>query len=117
MRTRMRSAAWGLLLVTGLGVAARPASAQLQWSSKDEKMNFKVGLLGQMQGEMADVAGTDDTATNLFMRRLRLIMGFTLGEKLSVFVETDSPNLGKANNAGVKTARCRSTWRVVPAAS
>lgn len=104
MRTRMRSAAWGLLLVTGLGVAAEPASAQLQWSSKDEKMNFKIGLLGQMQGEMADVAGTDDTATNLYFRRLRLIMGFTLGEKLSVFMETDSPNLGKSNNAGVKDA-------------
>ncbi|MDQ1347842.1 MAG: hypothetical protein QG573_1216, partial [Acidobacteriota bacterium] len=104
MRTRMRIAAGGLLLVTALGVAAEPAGAQLQWSSKDEKLNFKVGLLGQMQGEMVDVAGTDDVATNLFLRRLRLIMGFTLGEKLSVFMETDNPNLGKANNAGVKDA-------------
>lgn len=104
MRTRMRYAAGGLLLVTALGVAAEPAGAQLQWASKDEKLNFKVGLLGQMQGEMVDVAGTNDTATNLFMRRLRLIMGFTLGEKLSVFMETDSPNLGKSNNAGVKDA-------------
>ncbi len=102
MRRGMRSATWGLLLVTGLAVVAAPASAQLQWTSKDEKMNFKIGLLGQMQGEMVDVAGTDDTASNLFLRRLRLIMGFTLGEKLSVFVETDSPNLGKANNLGVK---------------
>ena len=101
MRARMRTALWGLLLVTGVGLAA-PASAQLQWTSKDEKMNFKIGLLGQMQGEMVDVAGTDDTATNLFFRRARLLMGFTLGEKLSVFFETDSPNLGKSNNAGVK---------------
>jgi hypothetical protein len=31
-------------------------------------------------------------------------MNFTLGEKLTVFFETDSPNLGKANNAGVKDA-------------
>ena len=51
MRTRMRSATWGLLFVTGVGVAA-PASAQLQWTSKDEKMNFKIGLLGQMQAEV-----------------------------------------------------------------
>ena len=101
MRTRMRSATWGLLLVTSVGVAT-PADAQLQWTSKDEKMNFKIGLLGQMQAEMADVAGTNDTATNLFFRRARLLMGFTLGEKLSVFFETDSPNLGKSNNAGVK---------------
>lgn len=102
MRTGMRSATWGLLLVTSSAVVAAPASAQLQWTSKDEKMNFKIGLLGQMQGEMADVAGTNDTATNLFFRRARLLMSFTLGDKLSVFFETDSPNLGKANNAGVK---------------
>lgn len=103
MRTRMRQATWGLLLASGVAVAA-PVDAQLQWTSKDEKMNFKIGLLGQMQGEQADVAGTNDTATNLFFRRARLIMGFTLGEKLSVFFETDSPNLGKSNNAGVKDA-------------
>ncbi len=102
MRTRMRTATWGLLLVTSLGIVAAPADAQLQWSSKDEKMSFKMGLLAQMQGEMADVAGSNDTATNLFFRRARLLMGFTLGEKLSVFLETDSPNLGKSNNAGVK---------------
>ena len=102
MRTRMRTATWGLLLVTSLGVVAVPAEAQLQWTSKDEKMNFKIGLLAQMQGEMADVAGSNDTATNLFFRRARLLMGFTLGEKLSVFFETDSPNLGKSNAAGVK---------------
>ena len=58
----MRSATWGLLLVTSVGVAT-PADAQLQWTSKDEKMNFKIGLLGQMQAEMADVAGTVVTYT------------------------------------------------------
>ena len=104
MRTRMRNATWGVLLIAGLGAAAAPATAQLSWASKDEKMNFKIGLLAQMQGEQADVAGSNDTATNLYFRRLRLLMGFTLGEKLSVFMETDSPNLGKSNNAGVKDA-------------
>jgi len=104
MSSRTRTAA-GVLLFAALGGAfAPPAEAQLQWSSKDEKMSFKVGLLAQMQGEAADVAGTDDTATNLFFRRLRLIMTFNLGEKLSIFMETDSPNLGKSNNAGVKDA-------------
>jgi len=103
MKTRMQRATWGLLLASGVAVAA-PADAQLQWSSKDEKMSFKMGLLAQMQGEQADVAGTNDTATNLFFRRARLLMGFTLGDKLSVFFETDSPNLGKSNNAGVKDA-------------
>jgi hypothetical protein len=92
----------GILLTITLLGAAHPAAAQLQWSSKDEKTSFKVGLLGQAQAESVDVAGTDDTANNLFIRRLRLLMGFTLGEKISVFLDTDSPNLGKSSNAGVK---------------
>jgi len=104
MRSRMRTATWGLLLVAIVGSAAAPANAQLQWSSKDEKMSFKVGLLAQMQGEQVDVAGSNDSAKNLFFRRARLLMAFTLGEKLSIFFETDSPNLGKSNNAGVKDA-------------
>ncbi|MGE0640050.1 MAG: porin [Thermoanaerobaculia bacterium] len=104
MRTRFRTATGGLLVAACLGGLAAPAGAQLQWTSKDEKMNFKIGLLAQMQGESADVAGSDDTANNLFFRRLRLLMSFSLGEKLSIFLETDSPNLGKSNNAGVKDA-------------
>lgn len=95
---------WGVMSVVAAGAlaSAAPAAAQLQWTSKDEKLAFKVGVLGQMAGESADVAGTNDQAQNLFFRRLRLLMGFTLGDKLSIFVETDSPNLGKSTNAGVK---------------
>lgn len=97
---------WGLavgLTVAAL-VAATPAAAQLQWTSKDEKLSFKVGILGQMQGESVDVAGTNDQAQNLFFRRLRLLMAFNLSDKLSIFFDTDSPNLGKSSNAGVKDA-------------
>jgi hypothetical protein len=99
---RGKAGALAALLTVALLAAAQPAAAQLQWSSKDEKQSFKIGLLGQVQAESADVAGTDDTAKNLFLRRLRLILGYNLGEKLSVFLETDDPNLGKATNAGVK---------------
>lgn len=102
MSARCKAGALGIFLTATLLGAAHPAAAQLQWSSKDEKTSFKVGLLGQLQAESADVAGTDDSANNLFIRRLRVIMGFTLGEKISVFLETDSPNLGKSSNAGIK---------------
>ncbi|HSF40698.1 MAG TPA: hypothetical protein VLT87_12965 [Thermoanaerobaculia bacterium] len=104
MSARGKTGALAVFLAATLLGAAQPAAAQLQWSSKDEKQSFKVGLLGQVQAESADVAGTGDSADNLFIRRLRLIMGFTLNEKLSVFLETDSPNLGKSNTAGVKDA-------------
>ncbi len=91
-------------LVGALLLAPAPGDAQLQWKSADEKMVFKIGLLGQLQAESIDVAGSDDTAQNLFLRRARILMNFTLGEKLSIFLETDSPNLGKSSNAGVKDA-------------
>jgi hypothetical protein len=83
---------------------AGPASAQLQWTSKDEKQTFKIGLLGQAMAESADVAGTQDTASNLFLRRARILMSFTLSDKLAIFLETDSPNLGKAATTGAKDA-------------
>jgi hypothetical protein len=98
---RRKAGAFAVLLTGTLLAAAAPAAAQLQWSSKDGSQSFKVGLLGQMQAEEADVAGSDDTSKNLSFRRLRLIMGFNLSDKLSIFVDTDSPNLGKAT-AGVK---------------
>ena len=93
-----------LALAGALLLAPAPGDAQLQWTSKDEKLTFKIGLLGQLQAESIDVAGTNDSAQNLFLRRARILMNFTLGEKLSVFLETDSPNLGKSSNTGVKDA-------------
>jgi len=104
--TRRKAGAFTVLLTFTLLAAAAPAAAQLQWTSKDGSQSFKVGILGQMQAEEADVAGSNDTSKNLFLRRLRLIMGYSLSDKLSIFVETDDPNLGKAtaalNAAGVK---------------
>lgn len=65
-------------------------------------MSFKAGVLAQLQAEMTDVAGTNATATNLSFRRLRFVTEFTLGERLSVFFQTDNPNLGEANAAGAR---------------
>lgn len=103
MSTRRRAGAFVVLLTFTLLAAAAPAAAQLQWSSKDGSQSFKVGILGQLQAEQADVAGSNDTSKNLSFRRLRLIMGFNLSNDLSIFFDTDSPNLGKATN-GVKDA-------------
>jgi len=103
---RRKAGAFAVLLTFTLLAAAAPAAAQLQWSSKDNKQSLKVGILGQLQAEEADVAGTNDTSKNLSFRRLRLILGYTLGDQLSIFFDTDSPNLGKStaplNGAGVK---------------
>jgi len=103
MSDRSKRMAWTALLLAALLplVVSLPAAAQLQWSSKDNKQSLKFGILGQMQAESADVAGSKDTSQNLFFRRLRLILGFSLSDQLSIFFDTDDPNLGKATN-GVK---------------
>lgn len=107
MQVNRRARWWWRLLGTGLGLwlglGAVPGGAQLVWKSADETASVKLGLLAQLQGETVGAAG-DEQARNLFLRRARLLLGFTFGERLSVFVETDSPNLGKADATGTKNA-------------
>ena len=105
MQVNRRARWWWRLLGTGLGLwlGAAPGGAQLVWKSADETASVKLGLLAQLQGETVGAAG-DEQARNLFLRRARLLLGFTFGERLSVFVETDSPNLGKADATGTKNA-------------
>jgi hypothetical protein len=84
--------------------AAVPAQAQFEVASKDGKSSIKFGLLAQPQAEWIDTSTGDGTSQNLFVRRLRILMGGKIGEKVSFFVETDSPNLGKADATGKKNA-------------
>src|SRR5262245_36203471 len=98
-----RNSKLGWLSATIALTSAAPAAAQLQWTSKDEKTTFKLGFLAQLQLESAEVPGTDDEAQNIFLRRMRLIGQFTLGDELAVFAQTDSPNLGKSASDGTKT--------------
>ena len=90
--------------VLALSVAAPPASAQWQTESKDGAASIKLGFLIQPQLELLETADQEAISTNLFVRRLRLLVGGALGEHWSFFFETDSPNLGKANpNPGIST--------------
>jgi len=82
--------------------ASAPALAQFEVASKDGTSSIKFGLLVQPQGEWIDTADGKGTTQNLFVRRMRILMGGKIGEKLSFFVETDSPNLGKADATGKK---------------
>lgn len=85
----------GLLIVLSVLVLASPATAQ--WQVGDDKTNVKFGILVQPRAEMID---GDDTAQNLFFRRLRLIAGGKLNDKITFFIDTDVPNLGKGEGAG-----------------
>ncbi len=85
-----------------LSLAAVPAQAQWQLQSPNGNSSIKFGFLAQMRAESLDTGA--DTAQNLFFRRLRLLAGGKLTDKVSFFMETDSPNLGKAGAGGTKNA-------------
>jgi hypothetical protein len=97
MRASCRALLAGSLAAFALGATARPAAAQWQIESKDQTTSLKFGFLIQPQLELLETADQEATSTNLFVRRLRLIVAGTLDEHWSFFFETDSPNLGKTN--------------------
>jgi hypothetical protein len=106
MASRSQGSGWfAALLVVSLVAAASPppATAQLQFSSADGKQSFKIGVLGQLQAESIENGNAqNDSANNLFLRRIRLLGNFKLSDQLTVFFDTDSPNLGKGNPDGTK---------------
>ena len=89
------------LLALALLVPAGFASAQAVIKVNDD-VNFKFGFLLQGQGDWLENPATDNTAQNLYLRRVRLLVGGNLAKNVSFFFETDNPNLGKVN-AGAKT--------------
>jgi hypothetical protein len=92
-----RYGAHGVLALAFLCLAAAPASAQWQIDAKDGSASIRFGFLAQPQGEWLETPDNNATSKNLFMRRLRLLFGGRVANKWLFFIDTDSPNLGKAN--------------------
>jgi len=73
---------------------ATPAFAQLTVSAGSD-VSIKFGILGQVQGDSIDEPVTDSHTNNLFIRRIRLLVGGQVAPKVTFFFETDAPNLGR----------------------
>lgn len=78
---------------------ATPAAAQWQIDTKDGQASIKFGFLAQPQLETLTTADGNNTSTNLFLRRFRILFGGKVSDKWQFFFETDSPNLGKGDTA------------------
>jgi hypothetical protein len=93
------------VLVSLLSGGATRVAAQIVVKAGDD-VNFKLGLLGQIQADTIEDPGTDAQTSNLFIRRLRLMFGGQVTKNVTFFVETDSPNLGKtlANGKNIQPA-------------
>ncbi|MEX1311041.1 MAG: porin [Candidatus Sulfomarinibacteraceae bacterium] len=85
-----------------LMAVATPADAQWAIESKDGKSSIKFGFLVQGWAETLEHPDGEDSANNLYFRRLRLLAGGKITDKFTFFMETDSPNLGKGNPDGTK---------------
>lgn len=75
--------------------AATPLVAQLAIKSEDISARF--GIQGQLWADWAQDAteSVPGYTQNLYLRRLRLMAGGEIGNDLTFFIQTDSPNLGK----------------------
>lgn len=102
MASRPHPPRWAVILLMAAFAATAPAAAQIQMTSADGKQSFKIGVLGQLQLESIDTADAKDKSDNIFLRRIRLLGNFKLSDKLTVFFDTDAPNLGKGNADGSK---------------
>jgi len=87
-----------VLIAATVAGAGTNASAQFQITSADGKSSLNLGFLSQLQYEAVDNANATHAGQNLFFRRLRVMAGGKINDKLTFFVETDSPNLGKLDS-------------------
>jgi len=74
-----------------------PAIAHAQATIKvNDNISVRFGALIQAWADSAQDATTKGYAENLFLRRMRFLVGGTLSPTVSFFFQTDNPNLGKA---------------------
>ena len=102
--TAVRRSVRLVLAALFLTLIASVARADPPWvvKSADGKSSIAFGFLAQPQGEWLTTADGLDTSKNLFLRRLRLVVGGSATERISFFIDTDSPNLGKGTASGTK---------------
>ncbi len=77
--------------------------------------SIKVGFLAQAQGQAVQEQTTAEQDANpsydrhwdrqLFLRRLRVIVGGDIANNTTFFFESDAPNLGKVDDTGTKASK------------
>src|SRR6185295_3803736 len=92
----------GLLSLVMLLAGTAAVHAQILIKASDD-VNFKLGVLGQFQADTLEDPLNDTNSNNLFIRRLRLMFAGQVAKNVTFFIETDSPNLGKAVPPAGKT--------------
>jgi hypothetical protein len=101
----MRTIARSLIVALFLLAFGRAGQGNAQAIIKvNDDVNFKVGVLLQTQADFQEVAnstanGSGGYQENLFVRRVRLIVGGQVAKNVFFFLETENPSLGKSTQA------------------
>ena len=98
---RLVSGPGALAIVIATAIAAARADGQAVLKVNDD-VSFKFGVLLQGQADWLESGTAEGWQQNLFLRRVRLIVGGNVAKNVSFFIDTDSPNIGKTVN-GTKT--------------
>jgi hypothetical protein len=93
MKSFLRPGAFVALAIAQL-LSAGLAPAQAVIKVNDD-VSFKLGFLLQAQGDWTQSAANDSYSQNLFLRRVRVLVGGQVAKNVTFFFETDNPNLGK----------------------
>jgi len=101
---RHRCHIWLALGLVALVLTAPAALGQMQIKVNDNTW-MKFGLLLQTQADAQQDPITNAYSQNVFIRRVRLLLGGQLAPNVTFFVETDSPNLGKSLTTGTKNVQ------------
>lgn len=98
----MRPAPFRLLSLLALAalLSASPAVAAKIPIGDEATLNISLLLQPQLQ-LIKDGAPVGDVGTDLYLRRVRLLVFGNVTQRLSFFVETDQPNFGKDGNFDV----------------
>ncbi|HEX7616029.1 MAG TPA: porin [Thermoanaerobaculia bacterium] len=113
----LRTTARGLIAALLLLAFGRAGQSEAQALIKvNDNINFKVGMLMQPQMDFQEVRNlTDDGGAgyqqNIFIRRLRLLIGGQVAKDVFFFAETENGSLGKSTQAvgGAQAAKSLGT--------
>lgn len=98
MKSKASQTGWfvlGVLLLAFMIFAPDRAFGQAQIKVNDT-VNLKFGVLVQAWADWAEAPATDSYTQNLFIRRVRFIVGGQVAPSLTFFYQTDNLNFGKA---------------------
>lgn len=115
MKTTLRPS---LIATAALALLVPALRAPAQASIKvNDDVNVKFGILLQGQADWTQNAADESYAQNLFVRRIRVLMGGQVAKNVSFFFESDSPNLGKVvsgskNNSGFIVQDAFLSWKL-----